>query len=66
MSILGASETSLKSVLSVFEKNSGIPDTHPERKRDNPLDLCNLCSKNITTDIRDSTDANHERKRDIP
>ena len=29
-----------------------------------PFYLCNLCSKKKTTDIRDLTDVNHERKRD--
>ena len=41
-----------------------LTDFNNKHKRDNPLNLCDLCSKNKTTDIRDFTDVNRERKRE--
>ena len=37
-----------------------------ERKRAYPFNLCNLCSKKLTTDISDLTDFHPERKRAYP
>ena len=61
--------TSVPSVSSVFmfiltTDIQDFSDINHERKRDNPSNLCYLCSKNKTTDIWDLTDVNHERKRE--